>query len=317
MRIFYILILNIALTAHLAYAHKTLFCHGIISDKNQLDLYPAELLPSSSSFNFEDAQIPEGHNLNHTIFKICDSFGKRVNRNCMHMGYGNDISTLTSNIDPKKETILYGLSRGGSTIINCLAQENPSNITGVILEATPCDVVSAVESIQHATGIPFAPHRTLQEMFFKIAFPSYKLNTTPTINRIKNIQNKNLPILIIHSQDDRRVHISSSWKLYIELKNLGFTKVYFSELTTGKHGFYIQGECKEKMSHDIQAFIEGITSSNFTSMPTSLSPDTQQVQKTLNEYNQTIATQYTIKKIRNSIIAFAGAALYFYARSSK
>lgn len=314
---FFTLMLSFILMSSPIQSHKILFCHGIISNENQLNLYPSQLLPFSSSFNFEDAQATKGYNVNNIIFKICNLFNKPVNRAYMHMGYGNDIQTLQSNINPKEQTILYGLSRGGSTIINYLAQHNPSNITGMILEATPCDVVNAVQSIQYATGIPFAPTRFLQEIVFKSAFPSYKLKTNATIDRIQNIKNKELPILIIHSQDDTRVHISSSWKLYAKFKNLGFKKVYLCELTTGKHGFYTQGPCQHNMHNAIQLFIEATKSSDFTTMPTSLSPNMQKIKLKLTKYQQETITQYTRKKIRNCIILLTAISLYFYAHSSR
>ena len=157
-----ILFLFITNTACLSQAKQpiTLFCHGIVDNKSQADRYQDFLQKPKVAFDFPDAQESSGLNFNNLIFNSCAFCGKKpVNLEKMYMGQGPDITALKNKIDPNESYILYGLSRGGSTIVNYLAQNNPTNIQAIILDAAPADMVSTVNVLQHSIGYKFAPTR--------------------------------------------------------------------------------------------------------------------------------------------------------------
>lgn len=73
-------------------------------------------------------------------------------------------------------------------------------------------------------------------------FPAYPKNSQPPIQAIKNIQNKKLPILLIHSATDQKVPVVHSYQLYQEFKQQGFENVELVILPEGRHGYILQDE---------------------------------------------------------------------------
>jgi len=233
----------------------TLFCHGIVDSKSQADRYQDFLQEPKVAFDFPDAQEPSGLNFNNLIFNSCAFCGKKpVNLEKMYMGQGPDITALKKQIHPKESYVLYGLSRGGSTIVNYLAQNNPKNIQAVVLDAAPADMVSTVNILQHTIGYKLAPTRAYQEYVFNTLFPAYPINSITPLQDIARINNKNLPVLIVHSHKDTRVHISSAWQLYLAFKQAHFTNVYLLELTQGTHAHYMKGPEKNVYLNALHSF---------------------------------------------------------------
>lgn len=222
----------------------TLFCHGIIDNKTQIDHYQDFIMQPGVSFNFPDAHQPDSWDLNTLIFTSSSLFGKRVNRDNMFMATGQDIDTLREQIDPTKKYILYGFSRGGSAAVNYLGQYNPDNVQALILEASPADMVDAVNNFEHSAGYKLTNNRMQQAQLFNLIFPGYQVDSTPPVENIAHIANKNLPILLIHATDDARVSIDASYQLYLAFKQAGFTDVYFYELNHGVHARYTTGPQK-------------------------------------------------------------------------
>lgn len=296
----------------------TLFCHGIIDNKTQIDRYQNFIEQPAASFNFPDAQTPTNWDLNTLVFNGCSLFGKPVNRNNMFMGTGKDITTLKNQIDPKKSYILYGLSRGGSVAINYLAQHNPNNIQALILESTLADMIDAVDNFQYAIGYQFAEERATQELIFHTLFPAYKLGSMPPVQSIAHIKNKHLPIFIVHAQDDTRVSIDAAYKLYLAFQNAGFKDVYLYILDHGKHGLYTQGADKNIYLHALHSFYkkygfayrpEFATLDNLAI----LQPTVDQILKKLALHQQQQKTNYLIQKYFNQkivLLATAGSIIF-------
>ena len=169
----------------------TLFCHGIVDNQSQSQRFQECLEQPVQLFNFQDAQKPEEWDVNSLIFQSCSLFGKFINRNKMFMGHGQDITTLAEQIDPTKEYIIYGVSRGGSAAINYIADYNPANIKALVLDATPADMISPVDMLQYEVGYKFALNRIIQEAIFQILFPGYQVGAVPPVDNISKIANKN------------------------------------------------------------------------------------------------------------------------------
>jgi Prolyl oligopeptidase family len=286
----------------------TLFCHGIIDNTTQIDRYQDFIEQPAASFNFPDAQKPTDWDLNTLVFNGCSLFGKSVNRNNMFMGTGKDITTLEHQIDPKKSYILYGLSRGGSTAITYLAQNNPNNIQALILESTPADMIDAVDNFQYAIGYKFAQERATQEMLFGKLFPAYQLGSIPPVQSIAHINNKQLPIFIVHAQDDARVSFDAAYKLYLAFQNAGFTDVYLCILDHGKHALYTQGPDKHIYLHALHSFYKKYGFAyhqEFATLNdlTVLQPPVHQIAKKLMLYEQQQKINYLTQKYFNQKIA--------------
>ena len=275
----------------------TLFCHGIVDSKSQADRYQDFLQEPKIAFDFPDAQEPSGLNFNNLIFHSCAFCGKKpVNLEKMYMGQGPDITTLKNQIDPDESYILYGLSRGGSTVINYLAQNNPTNVQAVVLDAAPADMVSTVNILQHSIGYKFAPTRDYQEYIFNTLFPAYPRNSTTPLQDIGHIKNKDLPIFIVHSHQDTRVHISSAWQLYLAFKQENFANVYLLELTHGVHAHYMKGSERNIYLDALHSFYKENSLSHNPQLTTTnlekLQPTSSEISKKLQNYYEQIESTY-------------------------
>ena len=299
----FLLCLHLGPTIH-AEQPTTLFCHGIIDNHTQMNRYADFIMKPKKAFDFPDAQTPTDLDLNTVIFTTGSQFGKSINRNNMAMGYGIDIQTLKHQIDCDQEYILYGVSRGGATIINYLADYNPKNIAGIILDAAPADVVDSIDFWQHAIGYLFAPDRATQETIFHSLFPAYPKNSIPSVQAIANISNKKLPVFIVNSQDDARVPIASAWELYIAFLQAGFEHVYLCQLTTGVHANYMQGPDKNIYLTALHSFYkthEFDYNPHYATLKSlrDLQPSIDDIIEKLSVYKEKMERNYQIQKAKN------------------
>ncbi|MBV8660784.1 MAG: alpha/beta fold hydrolase [Candidatus Dependentiae bacterium] len=289
----------------------TLFLHGIIDTKKQLHRYEDFIQHPKKSFDFPDAQKPLDWDLNNLIFKVCSSFGKHVNRTKMFMGQGEDIETLKNEIKPDESYILFGFSRGGAAAINYLAQYNPKNIQALILNASPADMLETVNTMQHNFGYKFAPTRADQEYIFATMFPAYPMNSTPPVDAIAHIKNKDLPIFIVHAQTDSVVHISASWQLYKAFLQAKFTDVYLCQLKSGEHKAYPNSPDKETFLHALHSFYKKYGFDYNPKYATlsdeqlhELQPTEEEITAKLDQYaRQLVAAYEKQNSLNNSIVA--------------
>ncbi len=151
------------------------------------------------------------------------------------LGQADDITTLAAQIDPDENYILYGRSRGGAAAVNYLAQHNPSNIQALILDAAPADMLNVVDEIQHKVGCLILHNKDDKEFAIRVLYPGYPQNSIPPVQAIENIENKHLPVFIVHSHNDRTVNMRSAWQYYKAFKQANFTDVYLCELQYGGH----------------------------------------------------------------------------------
>lgn len=272
----------------------------------------------ATSFDFPDAQQPFDWDLNTFIYQSTSLFGKRVNRNNMFMGTGQDIVTLKNQIDPEQSYILYGFSRGGSAAINYLAQYNPNNIQALILEATPADMIDAVDKFQYNIGYKFTDNRMTQEILFHTLFPAYQLGSTPPVQNITNITNKNLPIFIVQSDNDARVSIDAAYKLYLAFLDAGFNDVYLCLLTTSKHAFYTTGLQKDFYLHALHSFYKKYGFAYHAELATIndlaiLQPSIDEISKKLRLHQEQMEKKYLSQKYFNqtaTLILVAGLIVF-------
>ncbi len=233
----------------------TIFCHGILDTQKQIDRYKDFIQQPKITFDFPDAQQPCGWNFNNFIYQIYKMIrSKPLNRKKMYMGYGPDVETLKNQMSSDESYVLFGFSRGGIAILNYLAENNTDNIQAIILNAVPADLMQSVEGIQKAIGYTIASTRYRQEKLFNMIFPAYQIGSIPPKDIIPSINNKNLPIFIVHAKTDTVVSITSSWQLYIAFLQAGFTNVYLCELEAGQHKAYNKSSDKIKFLHDIHSF---------------------------------------------------------------
>jgi pimeloyl-ACP methyl ester carboxylesterase len=220
----------------------TVYAHGIVDNQTQMNRFIDAISTSqTTSVEFSDAQPASDWGLNGCVNSICRTvLGKNINRANMCMGQTDDIVQLHNAIknQPDNSIILYGCSRGAATIINTLAEHNPSNIKALILDATPADMPATIKPLLAKIGI----NPDYSNTIFSTIFPAYPKNSMTPLQAIAKITNKNLPILLLHSQTDAKVPVEHSYQLYQEFKNQGFVNVELIILPEGAHSFLLQNE---------------------------------------------------------------------------
>ncbi len=221
----------------------TVFSRGITDDQTQIHRFANAISsPKITTVQFADAQ-----NSTNWDFKGCVGcliskiLGKPVNPAKMHMGQTEDIARLQKIIKDcpsDDQIILFGCPRGAATIINTIAEHNPCNVQALLLDATPADMPATIKPLLAKLGI----HPDYSNVIFKMIFSAYPTDSIAPKEAIKKIQNKILPILLIHSLTDQKVPVEHSYQLYQEFKNQGFCNVELVILPEGSHSFLLQNE---------------------------------------------------------------------------
>lgn len=221
--------------------HWTIFAHGIVDGPTQIQRFQEAIAtPQIIALEFPDSQRASGWGLNGTLGQITHLLGKKVNRNAMFMGQGADIETISKTINQIPSTdsiVLYGCSRGSAAILTYLSIHNPPNIAALVLDACPANLPDLLHVKLAQLGIIQSNANSI----FTALFPQYNHTTAITPEMaIQKIQNKKLPILLIHSECDSIVHHSHSLRLNQKLVQVGFTNVHLALVPLGRHSFLLQ-----------------------------------------------------------------------------
>jgi predicted alpha/beta hydrolase family esterase len=192
--------------------------------------------------------------LHHKIIKA-PIIGVKFNDFEKCLGQKHDITKIkvkTSKIELTHNIFLACHSRGGSAALNYLAQENPENVQGILIDGSPADMVDRTQEILYLTGLHFlCPTRAGQEFFLRIMYPGYPKNSTPPYKAITHIKNKSLAAFIVHSKNDTLINFRAGLKNYKAFRQAGFDHAYFLGLEHGGHNHNSDG----KDSHIYQTAI--------------------------------------------------------------
>lgn len=228
-----------ALSAH----WHTIYAHGIVDDQTQMNRFlQAISTPKTTAVQFSDTKNPTDWSFQSCIGSIISKIlGKPVNPSNMHMGQNDDILKLIKTIKSApsdNNLILFGCSRGAATILNTLAQHNPQNVKALVLDATPADMPATIKPLLAQIGI----NPDYSNTIFSFIFSAYQKNSMTTLQAISKITNKNLPILLLHSQTDAKIPVQHSYQLYQEFIRQGFCNVELIIVPEGNHSFLLQNE---------------------------------------------------------------------------
>jgi len=209
--------------SHEEHAPTTLFSHGIGADYTQADFYKT-LFCSKNYITFNYPNAPE------KLFTRNHKTG---------LAQKSEIEVLDSVVgdvlDRTQHTVLYGLSRGASVIINVLGSRVKShrvlpNIKAVILESPFAHCEDAIKSYAELCKLPPFFVRFLVKRFFR----EYDKSKNAPIDWVKYIPH-DIPILFICTAQDTIVPASSTRKLYARLRKDGHKKVHILEFPEGIH----------------------------------------------------------------------------------
>lgn len=302
---------------NLAYSKDiTIFAHGIIDSKTQVNRFKDAInTPNIEAINFSDSLSPSSYNpIHNLIFSITSYFGKNMNLGAMFMGQKDDITTIKKaieSIDINNKAILFGCSRGAATIVSYLGQFNPENISAVVLDATPANMPNTIKIQLAKTGI----NPDYSDTIFSHIFPNYDITTALTpLDAVPKIKNKDLPIILLLSQEDKIVHHTNSLILYQAFKDNGFTNVHLVILPKGRHSFVLQNESVREdyltainnfyKKYDLPYNQEFISESFQENVPTK-----EEIDREVANYTESINNIFKMSYQRNLTIAMIGIML--------
>lgn len=256
--------LSIALVATGSYSEShnppktiiTLFSHGIADSYKQAYLYAKSYIKNGQT------QINERYLL-HTPFvsfnypDATDNFYK-VNWNETSFGQENEIGRLhlayqkTMAKHKDCDIILWGLSRGASNQAIFAGLHHYDNVRAILLESPYNSMTEVIESMMHKKNLGWM-HISYGETVAEFIFKRYKRNGWSPKNCVENIS-KEIPILIICSQEDQTVPCSSSINVYKQLVASGHKHTYILMTDYGKHAQILRGPDGEKYQLVVNAF---------------------------------------------------------------
>lgn len=191
--------------------------------------------------------------------KIIGENGPDVNfRHQTCLAQDADINIVIEQIkeNSEKNLTLSGISKGAATMINTigtLSEQKPEllqHVKAVIIDSPFISPESVVHNVIRSKFPRFfqgiidetlktTPLRFLTKYALKKLYPAYdpkKITPLKSIQELWRNVDKNIVIILIHSQKDSLINVNDSRMLYLELKKLGFNNLYFIETTQGAHG---------------------------------------------------------------------------------
>jgi|GEM_PF-610638 hypothetical protein len=235
----------------------SLFSHGIADTRLQAYRY-AQITPNGP---LNDRYII--NNQHHILisFNYPDA-GKsyHINRKETSLAQENEVKSLHeahANIHQDLGIVGLGVSRGASAFFVWLGthpdESKIQNIRALVLES-PFDSIDSVlryiigEKLYKSVRIRAFCHGLVSFIFSK-----YDKNYITPIEAAPKVP-KNIPILIICSEEDTRVPADLSKKLYDELRATGHDAAHFVKLKYGFHGKLIESADSETYRNVVHAF---------------------------------------------------------------
>lgn len=129
--------------------------------------------------------------------------------------YVTDLHQVVSDCDlTKKRFVVIGHSRGAEMLIHYVGKHNPEKLQALVLVATPASVGSVVmgKLFQRLKNVP-----------------------AKTLQSIKKIKNKQLPIMLLHQVSDGLVPVAHTQLLYQAFIDHGFENVSVIYMNSGDH----------------------------------------------------------------------------------
>ena len=287
----------------------TVFCHGIIDNQHQVQNYlNRSIFGKIYSFDFPDTRPHYSWDLNGLISRISSlfgrstlkPFGKQVNRDQMFMGQDLDIVQLKEALQKQsdKKLILYGVSRGASTIVSHLGQiQDAKNIQAIVLESPAADMLDGIANFSAKLGIP------LPQSLFRLIFYRYPEHPYTPVTAVSDIANRDLPIFIIYTREDTTVHPAQSWILYKAFKEKGFKNVYIQEVKTGRHcNLHLEKTFETDYCEPIKAFYNAHARGKFSVQNITLynlQPSIEQAKEKIIDFNRKRELLYQENVTRN------------------
>ena len=230
--------------------HTFLFSHGFGGVGDKAKRYAADgILPTNTvGFDYQDADLK-------VIFGCLKyGVGLKLWQSCL--GQQADVERLLKAIEKQeKPVVLFGESRGASTIIN-LARAIPDNVKAIVVDSPFDCIVNVVDYRMGLWGAnKVVDPKKITGLLPKI-LPNYKLDGPQPITSLEQFNEHlhHIPILFICSKEDVKVPYSSSHALYKALKQRNHPMVHLLTFDKGEHGWMLEGPGGESYRNVVHAF---------------------------------------------------------------
>lgn len=228
--IFFVFITSMLANCCSAQGIYYLFSHGLADSHKQAFKY-AESANKQQPYIIKNPLITFDYpDVSSSIF--------RLNRLKTSLAQDNEIACLAHHYFSKmsqEQSVLVGVSRGASALINFMGLYNPQNVCALILESPFDAVESVVTRLAHETKFGCIPGaQKYGSHLLSFIFCQYKPEGIRPIDQVARIK-KDLPILIVCSLEDKLVPAWSSLNLYVALRESGHSNTYLLILPAGKH----------------------------------------------------------------------------------
>lgn len=236
----------------------TVFSHGIADTWQQVHGYVKSYTKDDTTYRndrylihtpFVSFNYPDATNNFYRVNYHETSFGQENEIGRLNKAY---ISATSHYKNGDSDIILWGLSRGASNVLIFAGLYELANVKAIVIESpyhTMSEVLESVMVKKNLTWIPLSYLETVTEYIFK-KYTRYGWSPAKCLENIS----KDIPILIICSQEDRLVPASTSINIYKKLVESGHKHTYIFIADHGKHAAILQGPDGEKYQYVVNAF---------------------------------------------------------------
>jgi dienelactone hydrolase len=171
------------------------------------------------------------------------------------LGQENEIATLAyaNGKIKKNKTVIMGMSRGASTILNFLGTKQPTNVVAAVVESPFDSVINTLDTHCNQFWLRFVP--SLVYTSPNVLFGRFNPNGISPIKVVDNIA-KELPVLIIASLKDALIPAANSASIYQKLIETGHGHVYLLLLDHGEHAYLLEDIDADIYLNTVHAFYE-------------------------------------------------------------
>lgn len=195
------------------------------------------------------------------VFDYEDKDKNKVNfaqkRDCALLGQAHAGARIKN---PGTMILLFGVSRGGSSILYYMGSEKPMDVAASIVESPFAQIEDVIEH-HYLKYIPGKRLRQWLAQFFAyyllpiFIYPGYKPKGPKPIDVMSTISHKTA-LLLVCSKEDTFVPAISTINLYEKIKETGHEHVYLLLLDQGEHAKLLRGAEGALYQKVVHAFLQ-------------------------------------------------------------
>ncbi len=236
------------------------FVHGIADNHKQVEKYKASksthgFVPNSIEICLFDDACENLRDAYQQSQSIPWASLKKTRSSCL--AQDAEIEKLHELVQkhPGKNLILFGVSRGASTIINYVALHKPGNVKALILESPFDDMYSVVNGILRKIYAHWIPGlTTIGDLACATIFNNYSTCAIAPRDVVAHMP-PHIPVLIVCSEQDQLIPAASSQALHQQLIETDHQQAFLLTLATGKHGHIITSDSGAEYRKAVQDFL--------------------------------------------------------------